>query len=109
MALGANVALDERVIANGGTIAAYASDADPEPRLPFWPLPFKNVVLRLVGSDDLPAEAERAAAAGITACLGAGRLRPRIAARFPLERIAEAHELVERGDSAGHVLLDLAA
>ena len=109
VALGANLALDERVIANGGVIAAYASDADPEPRLPFWPLLFKNVVLRLVGSDDLPAMAERAAVADITACLEVGRLRPPIATRFPLEQIADAHELVERGGSVGHVLLDLAA
>lgn len=109
VALGANVALDERIVANGGVIAAYASDADPEPRVPFWPLLFKNVVLRLVGSDDLPAAAERAAVADIAACLTAGWWRPVIAHRLPIDRIAEAHEIVERGGSAGHVLLDLAA
>jgi uncharacterized protein (DUF983 family) len=109
VALGANIALDERVIAYGGVIAAYASDADPEPRLPFWPLVFKNVVLRLVGSDNFPAAAGHAAVADITACLEAGRLHPRVAARCPLDQIAEAHERGERGGSAGHVLLDLAA
>jgi len=108
VALGANIALDERVIANGGVIAAYASDA-AEPQLPFWPLVFKNVVLRLVGSDDLPAAAERTAMADITACLRAGRWRPAIAHRFPLEQIGQAHEFVERGGAAGHVLLVLAA
>ncbi len=107
VALGANVALDERVIANGGVIATYASDADPEPRLPFWPLLFKNVVLRLVGSDDLPVEAEQAAVTDITVCLAAGRLRPVVRHRLPLGRIAKAHELVEQGGKPGHVLLDV--
>jgi NADPH2:quinone reductase len=106
VALGVNLALDERVIATGGVIAAYASDADPEPRLPFWSLLFRNVVLRLVGSDDLPAAAEQQAVADITACLAEGRLRPVVARRVPLEQIAEAHELVERGGLTGHVLLD---
>ena len=54
VAFGRNLALDAEVIALGGTKAAYASDAEPEPRLPFWPLLFKNVTIRLVGSDDLP-------------------------------------------------------
>jgi len=106
--LRANVGLDERVIANGGTIAAYASDADAEPRLPFWPLLFRNVVLRLVGSDDLPADAERTAVADISPVLAAARWRPLIARRLPLSRIAEARERVEQGGAVGHVLLDLA-
>lgn len=109
VALGANIALDERIIVNGGVIAAYASDADSEPRIPFWPLLFKNVVLRLVGSDDLPADAERAAIADISAYLAAGRLRPAVASRLPLERIAEAHELVEQGRSGGHVVIDISS
>lgn len=107
VALGANFGLDERVITDGGVIAAYAPDAYPEPRLPFWPLLFKSVVLRLVSSDDLPALAERQAVADISTCLAVGRLRPAVAQRFPLERIADAHELVEKGGVAGHVLLDV--
>ena len=54
VAFGRNLALDTKAIAPLGTIAAYSSDADAEPRLPFWELLFKNVVIRLVGSDDLP-------------------------------------------------------
>ena len=107
VAFGRNLALDAEVIALGGTIAAYASDADPEPRLPFWPLLFKNVTIRLVGSDDLPEDAERRAVEDIAACLEAGALQPRIALRLPLERIADAHEAVEGGQSGGRVMLDI--
>ncbi len=54
VAFGRNLALDAEVIALHGTIAAYASDVEPEPRMPFWPLLFKYITIRLVGSDDLP-------------------------------------------------------
>jgi NADPH2:quinone reductase len=107
VAFGRNLALDAEVIALGGTIAAYASDAEPEPRLPFWPLLFKNVTIRLVGSDDLPEDAERQAVEDIAACLEAGALQPRIALRLPLECISEAHEAVEGGQSGGRVILDI--
>ncbi len=107
VAFGANIALDEQVIANGGIIATYASDGAGTPEIPFWFLVFKNVVIRFIGSDDLPSDAEHSAVQDITTCLAAGRLHPRIAATFPLDRIAEAHQLVEHGAN-GHVLLALA-
>ena len=46
-----NADLDAAVVANDAVIAAYASRAD-RPELPFWPLLFANVTLRLLGSDD---------------------------------------------------------
>src|SRR5918992_6064792 len=101
VAFGRNLALDAEAIALHGTIAAYSSDAEAEPRLPFWALLFKNVTIRLVGSDDLPEEAERRAVKDISTCLGAGLLHPSIGMRFPLERIAEAHEAVEGSQSCG--------
>jgi NADPH:quinone reductase len=101
VALGRNLALDTEAITQLGTIAAYSSDAEAEPRMPFWELLFKNVTIRLVGSDDLPEEAERRAVKDTATCLEAGTLRPRIGIRFPLERIAEAHEAVEGGPAVG--------
>ena len=105
VALGRNLDVDTRVLAPGGTIAAYASDAEPEPRLPFWPLLFKNATIKFVGSDDLPESAERHAARDIASCLEAGALRPRVGERFPLGRIAEAHEAVEGNRPDGRVVV----
>ena len=105
--LGRNRAVDAEALAPHGTIVAYASDAEPEPALPFWPLLFKNATIRLVGSDDLPERAERRAVEDIGACLGAGLLRPRVGLRFPLERIAEAHEAVEEGRTRNRVVVDV--
>jgi NADPH:quinone reductase len=54
-----------------------------------------------------PDAAKRAAIDDVAAWLATGRARFAIAARFPLERLAEAHDLVERGDKIGHVVVDL--
>jgi len=107
VAFGSNLALDTEVIALHGTIAAYASDAEPEPALPFWPLLFKNITIKLVGSDDLPEDAERRAVEDIASCLEAGVLRPQVGERFPLKRIAKAHEAVEGGRSGGRVVVEV--
>jgi NADPH2:quinone reductase len=106
VALSANAEFDAAVIAEHGVVAAYGSP-DPHPRLPFWPLLFANVTLRLLGSDDFPAEAKRQAAADLTAAMAEGRLALPVAARFPLAETAAAHEAVERPAAAGKVLIQV--
>jgi NADPH2:quinone reductase len=73
---------------------------------PSGPYLFKNVVLGLVESDDLPRAVE---SEDISRCLVEGRLRPVVAESSPLEQIAEAHDRVEQGGQMGHVLLDIAS
>jgi hypothetical protein len=60
VALSDNTDLDAGFVANDAVIAAYPSRAD-RPQLPFWSLLFANVTLRLLGSDDFPAQAKRQA------------------------------------------------
>lgn len=72
VALDANISVDEALLAQGGSIAAYAT-GDPAPTIPFWPLLFKNVRLFLLGSDDFPAEAKRAAARALNEALSEDR------------------------------------
>jgi hypothetical protein len=105
VALSDNAALDAAVVANDAVIAAYASRAD-RPQLPFWPLLFANVTLRLLGSDDFPAQAKRQAARDLSAVAAAGALKVSIAARYPLQEIAKAHDHVDAG-SRGRILLTL--
>ncbi len=105
VAFDANSALDSEILAVGGVIACYAS-TDPEPRIPYWPLAFGNATVRLLGSDDFPPAAKAQAARDLNACLSDGALRVTIAARFPLERIADAHEAVAAG-SGGRVILTI--
>jgi NADPH:quinone reductase len=104
VALDANAEFDASVIAQGGVIAAYAT-GNPEPQIPFWPLLFENVTIRLLGSDDFPRDSVRQAVADIVACIEEGRLLTQIGGRFPLEEIAAAHEAVEHPSRRGRVVL----
>jgi len=91
-----NIDLDAVVVKNDSVIAAYATRRD-RPEFLFWPMLFENVTIRLLGSDDFPAEAKRQAAADLTTAAHEGALSIAIADPLPLERIAEAHERIDAG------------
>ncbi|MGV9312733.1 NADPH:quinone reductase [Streptomyces sp. NPDC003691] len=105
VSLSDNAPLDAAVAGNDTVIAAYATRADPTP-LPFWELLFKNVTLRLLGSDDFPPEARAAAARDLTSAAASGALTVPVRERFPLAEIARAHDAVDAG-GRGRVLVDL--
>jgi NADPH2:quinone reductase len=105
VALSDNADLNAAVVRNGAVIAAYATRAD-RPALPFCPLLFANVTLRLLGSDDFPVEAKQQAAHDLTTAAAAGALSVRIGDRYPLQEIAQAHDRVDRG-GRGRVLLTI--
>ena len=99
VAFGGNLTLDTEVIALHGVIASYSSDAEAEPKLPFWPLLFKDTTIRLIGSDDLPGEANRQAVADITTCLETGVLRPRASPRACRSYASQRHTRRSRAAS----------
>jgi NADPH:quinone reductase len=99
-----NADLDAKVVANDAVIAAYASRAD-RPELPFWPMLFANVTLRLLGSDDFSAEAKQQAGTDLTAAARTGALNIPVAPAHPLAEIAAAHDHVDKGPRNGRVLL----
>jgi NADPH2:quinone reductase len=103
-----NADLDASVVANDAVIAAYATRAD-RPELPFWPMLFANVTLRLLGSDDFSAEAKQLAGADLTAAARVGALRIATAPAHPLSDIAAAHDHVDRGPRDGRVLVAIPA
>jgi NADPH2:quinone reductase len=104
----ANLGLDLAVVRTGGDVVVYGSGA-PQVAIPFFPAIVKNVTVRFFIVYNLDAVARRRALDGLAALLDAGRLVHNVAARLPLARIAEAHELVEGGRVAGNVVIDLAA
>lgn len=104
---GGNLAISRQVLAQGGVIAAYGSMADPEPRLPFYPMMFASQTLRMMLIYILPPEARAHAVADITRWLAEGALSHRIARRFALEQTAEAHAFVEAGARSGAVLVEM--
>lgn len=104
VAFGANLDTTLKVLKPGGVIAAYASDAEPEPALPFWPLVGLNATLRFVLVYVMSKAAHREAAAYVTQALADGWLKHNIAATLPLAAAAAAHARVEAG-AGGKVVL----
>ena len=52
VAFGANIKTDVEVLAQGGSIATYATDAFT-PEIPFWQLVFGNARVFFIGSDNI--------------------------------------------------------
>ncbi|MCG8448721.1 MAG: NADPH:quinone reductase, partial [Pirellulales bacterium] len=103
---GGNLATSVDVLAPGGVIAAYASQAAPEPAIPFYTLMYKSITLRLVITFGMPAEAKQRAVTDISRWLQNGKLSHHLGPQFPLAETVAAHEAIERGTS-GKVLLAL--
>ena len=104
VAFAANIKTDMEVLAQGGSIATYATNA-PTPQIPFWELVFVNARIYFVGSDDVPAEAKIEATHDINKALEAGWKGLDIAEIVPLDQVARAHELVERPVKPGRVMV----
>lgn len=104
VAFGANIKTDTDVLAQGGSIATYATNT-PMPHIPVWQLVFVNARLFFVGSDDVPADAKIEAARALSQALEAGWKGLDIAEIVPLDQIARAHELVEHPTKPGRVVV----
>jgi NADPH:quinone reductase len=96
VSLSDNVDLDAAVAKVGTVVAAYASRND-RPALPFWPMLFDNVTIRLLGSDDFPAAATQQAVADLTNATHDGAMSVAVGPPVPLEHAAEAHDRVDAG------------
>ena len=83
-----------------GTGAAEAS-------IPALWLMLNSATLRLFLIYDLSAADRAAVLDEINTLLVQGRLVHAVGQRFPLDKIAEAHEAVERGAVIGNVVLDI--
>ncbi len=92
---GSNIETAAKVIRMGGTIATYASALDPNPKLPFYDLMYKDVTIRTVIVYSMPESAKDHAVADIERALSRGRLIHRIGAKMPLDEIARGNELIE--------------
>jgi NADPH2:quinone reductase len=102
---GGNLPVSLQIIKPQGVIAGYATRGNTEPKVPFRALMQKNALVRPILVYTMPESAKAAGVADVTRALEQGALRPRIGARLPLEKIADAHEAVERGTVIGNVVL----
>jgi NADPH2:quinone reductase len=106
MDLSGNGAQYPAILRPHGTVVVYGTSAS-EATLPAQWLMLNSVTVRLFLVYDLPPADRAAGLSELTDLLQRGRLIHTVARRLPLEAIAEAHELVERGAVIGNVVLDI--
>lgn len=104
--IAANGTLDAQLLRDGGELVVYGSGA-PAFSLPFFPMISKNLSMHAFIVYHLPDDERARCEATLARALADGSLQHRIAERLPLERIAEAHELVESGRVVGNVVLGI--
>lgn len=107
VAFGANLPVNLAVLKPAGVIATYASDAQPEPTVPFWPLLAKDITVRFVLVYAMPEAAHTQAAEAITDALRRGVLKHQVFKTFTLDEIVAAHEATEAMANVGKVLLKI--
>jgi NADPH2:quinone reductase len=103
---GGNLATTLACLKLNGVVTAYASDGERNPCIPFGELMGRNATLRPFVLNVLPLAVRQAAQRDITRWLAEGTRVHRIAATFPLEEIAAAHEAVEAGTKRGTVIVE---
>jgi NADPH2:quinone reductase len=105
VAFGQNLATDVALLGPGGVVATYASDAVPEPAIPFWPMLAKDLTVRFVLVYAMSRDAHDDAARWITGALARGALKHQVHRTFALDEVAAAHEATEAMSNVGKVLL----
>jgi NADPH:quinone reductase len=101
-----NVNTDITALHANGEIIVYGSGAT-EISVPFSPAIRKGARMIFFIVYSLAPDVREHAIADLTIMLKENRLIHNIAARLPLEKIAEAHDLVEKGWANGNVVLQV--
>lgn len=105
--LAANARFYTEILKPQGLAVVYGS-SDWSAPLPMQAWLRHGVTLGVFIVYTLPADVRQAAVAASAELLADPTFRHQIAATFPLERIAEAHEAIEGGRMIGNVLLSIA-
>jgi len=96
----------EGLLAHHGTVVCYGSN-NLEVPINFRVFLFASVAIKFFLVYDLTPEDRELLQNQINTLLSKGQLAHTIGRRFPLEQIAQAHELVETGQEIGNVIIDL--
>jgi NADPH2:quinone reductase len=104
--LSGNARLYPEILRPHATVAVYGMSAN-EATVPSLWLMQNSIKLKLFLVYDLSEGDRRAGVDELTGLLERGRLAHAIGRRLPLDAIADAHELLERGGAIGNVVLDI--
>ena len=104
--LAANINQDIDLLRPDGEVIVYGSGV-PEIPVPFSPAIRKGVHLYFFIVYNLNQTVRERAIGDLSRLLEGNHLKHNIAARLPLAQIAEAHDLVEKGQAIGNVVLEV--
>ena len=104
--LSANAPMYGRILAPGGTVIIYGTDG-PEASIPAYDFIVRGATLKWFVVYELSDQVRDAGVADLNRMITDGALTTTIAARFPLDEIAAAHEMVEAAQHIGNVVLDI--
>jgi NADPH2:quinone reductase len=104
---GQNADMLAGVLKANASITSYGSAAMMRPEIPFYPLMFKNITLNMMLVYLLDHTARTAAAKAIDGWLRDGSITEHIASILPLKDAAKGHDLVEKGEKSGSVILKI--
>ncbi|EKU99524.1 Zn-dependent oxidoreductase, NADPH:quinone reductase [Leptolyngbya sp. PCC 7375] len=107
VALAANMDINAKLVARNGVIATYESGNTAKVEIPFYELLYKNATLRTVLVYAMSDAAHEAAARDINQASRDGALQHLIAAHYPLNETAAAHDAVDSGKLIGKVVIDI--
>ena len=100
-----NLAINERIVADGGGIASYGAASAPQVSITLAPRRARNVSLQFVFVYSLRPDVIEETCAGVLRAQTAGALQHRIAGSFPLSELAKAHKFAETQSGTGHVIV----
>jgi len=103
---GGNLAHTLPSLKNNGTLAFYATRGEPSPKLMAGVLMQKNIQIAGMVLPAAPHDARRRAQADISHWIATGERFLNVAATFPIEDTAAAHELVETWGKDGTVVVE---
>jgi len=104
---GANLPTTVEVLKVGGVIATYSSMQDPQPKLPFFQMMYKDLTIRTIIVYAMPEAAKIQAIDDTNKALSNDALQHRIAANLPLNEIVKSNEVIEQGSIRGAVILTI--
>jgi NADPH2:quinone reductase len=102
---GGNMAVNEKIIAEGGVIASYSSAKMPKATISVSPRRARNMSMHFVHCYTMPDAAKDAAGADIAKA--AGSFTHRIAGVVPLAELARAHREAEGQSGTGQMVVQI--
>jgi NADPH:quinone reductase len=104
--LAANAALLPAVLRAKGNVVVYGTGA-AEAKIPAQWMLVNGITIKFMLVYELTADEHQAAISAINDMLQSNRLVHNVAATFALDRIVEAHQMVESGKTIGNVIVQL--